>query len=122
MTNGPIEFIGEGDGEHAVPATEFGGADGLIQPESVGGADAHVDLSAAEGAGILARAMGVPLSGGAGGEGFTGVSATGDVIQDPVTWRVLEDDMNSKVVKGAGDGGVADAGLLSKGMWGAEEV
>lgn len=32
MSDGPIEFMGEEAG-HDVPSTEFGGADGLIQPE-----------------------------------------------------------------------------------------
>lgn len=32
MSNGPIEFMGEEPG-HDVPATEYGGDDGLIQPE-----------------------------------------------------------------------------------------
>lgn len=35
MTNGPIEFMGEEPG-HDVPLSEYGGDDGLIQPEQPG--------------------------------------------------------------------------------------
>lgn len=91
MSTGPIDF---GEGEiHEVPSTEFGGADGLIQPErgetlkgdplASGG---HNDdaLTPSELRGIMARTAGVPL---AGVEQRDGISLTGDVVIDPVTGR-----------------------------------
>ena len=98
MSTGPIEFLGESAG-HDVPDTEFGGADGLIQPAredgrfagdpaSKGGHDDDA-LTASELRGILARVAGVPLS---GVEGRDGVSLTGEDVVDPLTGRAVPID------------------------------
>ena len=102
MTVGPIEFLSDSGPPHEVPDTEFGGADGLIQPEkedrlvgspdSSGGHTLESDRREVIGeiAGILARNGMQPLSPSVG---WTGVADTEDVI-DPVTGRVVPVDYN----------------------------
>lgn len=103
MGAGPIEFMGEMPEQH-VPDTEYGGADGLIQPEfpaDAGGAtglEGHT-LDPAEAGNVIARRAAVPLT---RHEGWTG-EVDGDEIVDPVTGRVVPEDMLSGDV--TGDGG-----------------
>jgi hypothetical protein len=102
MTNGPIEFMGEGE-LREVPSTEMGGADGLIQPtddrelrgdpEASGGHDLESDKRQAlsEVSGILRRRAAVPLTGreqlGEVEPGMFGdEEGTGEPV-DPVTGR-----------------------------------
>ena len=97
---GPIEFLSETGAAHDVPATEFGGADRIIQPERAISAsdgteqDAHVDLYQHEAAPALMRAASMPL---VGDEVWTGESATGDVLVDPATLRELPQDVSADV-------------------------
>jgi hypothetical protein len=100
MSQGPIEFL-SGTPVHEVKPTEFGGADGLIQPEKAerlrgdpdasGGhvlsGDAPERQIVSERAQVLMRQATVPLT---GAEQTTGVSATGEDIVDPVTGRALD--------------------------------
>lgn len=99
MSSGPIEFLSDVEG-HDVPATEMGGADGLIQPAKVGEGEfagapeaqgGHSDeaLYEFEKSGIAGRAAGVPL---VVAEQRSGESLTGEVVQDPVTGRTLKPD------------------------------
>lgn len=95
MSQGPIEFLGEGVVQ-SVPSTEYGGADGLIQPSVE-----EVDLKAADGMDIghvpdaseslqiMARRAMVPLD---PITGKTGVEPEPDVV-DPATGRELPADM-----------------------------
>lgn len=101
MSNGPIEFLGE-EPVHEVPRTEFGGADGLIQPEDdtilPGGVEAsgghRLDGDSREVIGersaIMARAAREPVSGEAG---RTGVDPDQTVV-DPVSGRFLADSLS----------------------------
>jgi hypothetical protein len=98
VSTGPIEFIGESAG-HEVPDTEFGGADGLIQPAREDGLfrgdpaarGGHDDdaLTASELRGMVVRRGMVPLD---GVEGRDGVSATGEDVVDPHTGRAVPID------------------------------
>lgn len=85
MTTGPIDF-----GDEPVHATgystEYGGVDGLIQPETIAGKDAHVDLTEQEKRDIAARRGMHPLS---SSEGWTGQVAD-EAIIDPMTGRELD--------------------------------
>lgn len=98
MSNGPIEFLSDGE-VHEFPATEMGGADGLIQPAVVDGAEAHGDealLSVREGAsemrGIMERSA---RRVGSYSEQVTGVSDLGtDEVIDPLTGRAVPVDGN----------------------------
>lgn len=107
MTNGPIEFMGE-ENRPRRPATEFGGEDGLIQPEkpealkgdpAASGGHGPDSLTPSELNGMMARQAGVPL---VGLEQTTGVSASGEVVIDPVTGREvpldrIEDGLSAKL-------------------------
>lgn len=95
MSTGPIEFLDE-EGPRKVPDSEFGGADGLIQParddgtfagspESKGGHDDDA-LTPSELRGMVTRRADVPLS---GVEARDGVSADGELVVDPATGRVV---------------------------------
>jgi hypothetical protein len=100
MSQGPIEFL-SGTVVQEVPDTEFGGADGLIQPDNdtilkgdpdaSGGhklsSDSPDRQIVSERADILGRVAGVPL---VGREQTTGISTTGEDIVDPVTGRALD--------------------------------
>ena len=115
MTNGPIDF-GVG-AVHEVPATEFGGADGLIQPESdvvlkgdpeaSGGHTLESDKRQAlyENAAILTRRAMVALPADVAG---TGVETRwrDDEVVDPVTGRTA--DVGRNVAGGAGKGELSD--------------
>lgn len=85
MTTGPIDF-----GDEPVRATgystPYGGVDGLIQPETIAGKDAHSELTEQEKRDIAARRGSVPLT---PLEGVTGVIAD-EAIIDPVTGRELD--------------------------------
>jgi hypothetical protein len=104
MSNGPIEFLGEGPARE-VPTSEYGGDDGLIQPPPaavgrkarVDGMDLGHELTAAELGGVLGRAASAPL---VGIEQVTGESLTGEIVQDPITGRVVSDDDVNKDVTG----------------------
>lgn len=98
MSNGPIEFMGEEPG-HDVPHSEYGGDDGLIQPEQPGvlrgdpaasGGHMLTDDAGERGivgekAAIAARVAGKPLS---PREQVTGEADDEDLI-DPVTGRSI---------------------------------
>lgn len=110
MTNGPIEFLSDGD-VHDVPATEFGGADGLIQPEqslalkgdpdASGGHSLSEDIPTREAVSdrtaILRRAAQVPLN---SREAWTGVSDSGEDVVDPLTGRELPGDGQARNATG----------------------
>jgi hypothetical protein len=98
MSNGPIEFMGEEAG-HDVPHSEYGGDDGLIQPEQTGvlrgdpaasGGHMLTDDAGERGivgekAGIAARVAMAPLS---SREQMTG-EADDEELVDPVTGRQI---------------------------------
>lgn len=102
MSSGPIEFLSDEPDRH-VPATEYGGADGLIQPEWPGGFEGEGQeghtVNEKESLGIRARRANVPLM---PREGSTG-EVVGDEVVDPVTGRVVPVDLVSGDV--TGDGG-----------------
>jgi hypothetical protein len=85
VTTGPIDF-----GDEPVNATgygtEFGGVDGLIQPERIAGKDAHSELTEQEKRDIAARRGMHALT---PTEGWTGV-VTDPAIIDPMTGRELD--------------------------------
>lgn len=85
MTTGPIDF-GEGEPRATGYSTEMGGVDGLIQPETIAGKDAHVDLTEQEKRDIAARRGMHPLT---PSEGWTGQVAD-EAIIDPMTGRELD--------------------------------
>ena len=96
----PIEDFAVGgiapDLASKVQHTEYGGAAGLIQPElDPAGGDGH-SLEATEVRGVMVRA------GQTVARGIGGVGIDPGVIADPVTGRILTDDMHSDV---EGDGG-----------------
>jgi hypothetical protein len=70
MTSGPIEFLSESPA-HEVPASEYGGADGLIQPSP------H-EMTASEVNSAMARAA------------MSNVVREDDVIVDPHTGLVAD--------------------------------
>jgi hypothetical protein len=76
MSNGPIEFMGEGPA-HEVPASELGGADGLIQPPP------H-EMTASEANAAIMRASLSPVD-------------SGDQVIDPATGRVVD----ARLISGA---------------------
>lgn len=92
MTNGPIEFLSDSEG-HEVPSSEYGGADGLIQPGQVEGRDAHTELTQSEVLGIASRRARVPLV----GREQIGEYNAGEVVADPHTGRGLPPDASSDV-------------------------
>lgn len=98
MSNSPIEFLGEEPG-HDVPATEYGGDDGLIQPEQPGvlrgdpaASGGHVLSEDAGERGIVGEknAVGVraAMANGSLREQVTG-EADDEEIRDPATGRVV---------------------------------
>lgn len=111
MTTGPIEFLSDSGPAREVPSTEFGGADGLIQPandtrlngdpEASGGhtLESGRREESSEVAGIIARDAMRPLS---PTEGWTGVASTEDVV-DPVTGRVAPSTVNKAGGTGVGE-------------------
>jgi hypothetical protein len=98
MSSGPIEFMGATE-DHSVPATEYGGADGLIQPskadtltgapEAEGGHSIMSDDATGERNSVAARVAGAPLS---AREQVTGEADTPDVMFDPETGVQLPAD------------------------------
>lgn len=100
MVQGPIEFLGATEA-HEVPATEFGGEDGLIQPakddtlpgapEAEGGHSIMSDDKQAlsERIGVAARVASKPLS---VREQITGEPDTPDEMFDPHTGVQLPPD------------------------------
>lgn len=84
MTNGPIDF-GDTPVHETGYATEFGGVDGLIQPELIAGKEAHSELTEQEKRDIAARRGMHALT---PTEGWTGVSE--QAIIDPMTGRELD--------------------------------
>lgn len=116
MSTSPIEFLGDAP-VHEVPTTEYGGADGVVQPERAdvlasapeaeGGhrLDADTRRAVSERSVIAGRAARAPL---VGSEQTTGESLTGEVVTDPVSGRVLPEPWADKV-DGDGDGaGLSD--------------
>jgi hypothetical protein len=94
MSNGPIEFLGDVPvSVDQKPATEFGGTAGLIQPESVAGADAHSVLTEEEVRGIARRYGGVPLT---SSQAWTG-EIEDETIVDPATGRVVDEALLEEV-------------------------
>lgn len=110
MSSGPIEFLGESE-PHETPSGEFGGDDGLIQPEkdqvlkgdveASGGhrLDGDKRQAVSERAAVAGRVASAPLS---SREAVTGEADTPDVLIDPKTGRVLPVDWSQDVT---GDGG-----------------
>lgn len=101
MSSGPIEFMGESFRD-IKPASEFGGVDGLLQPDDVGEALADGmkighELTPSERAGVMARRAGVPLS---SREAWTGESDAGEEVWDPATGRMLTQDELGQDVTG----------------------
>lgn len=91
MSSGPIEFLGE---EHRsdMPDTEYGGHEGLIQPEFTNGQEAHTELSASEVARIMVRYGNQPLP--------PGTRSTGELDEpmvDPATGRVIDEAVSEDV-------------------------
>lgn len=112
MTTGPIEFVGDSGPPREVPATEVGGADGLIQPandvplsgdpEASGGHDLESDKADTLGEinAMMARRAMTPLVGreqlGVAEPGMFGdVEGTGEVI-DPATGRAVPASRNQE--------------------------
>lgn len=105
MSGGPIEFLGDRGPAHLVPGTEFGGADGLIQPvrkdgafvgapEAKGGHDLELSddrLVVSEVSGILKRAG---LRVGSLRQQQTGEPDDASMVADPVTGRLAPDSKN----------------------------
>lgn len=85
MTNGPIDF-GDAPVHETGYATEMGGVDGLIQPEMIGPAEAHSELTEQEKRDIAARRGMHALT---PTEGWTGEVADERII-DPMTGRELD--------------------------------
>ena len=77
MPTGPIEFMGERPVQFT-PPSEYGGADGLIQPEP------HVVTPSEANAAIVRAGM------------ADGLDAFGEVIVDPASGRVVPDDLNRR--------------------------
>jgi hypothetical protein len=75
MSNGPIEWMGEHPAQ-VTPASEYGGASGLIQPEP------H-PLTASEASNALMRAA-------------MYTDDDGDLVVDPFTGRIVPPDMNAQ--------------------------
>lgn len=119
MSQSPIEFLGEEPG-HDVPDSEYGGADGLIQPAlpdprgasggpMLPGHDDDALMATREGAGemlgMMARRANVPLG---SMEAVTGIAGAGNAgpggeVLDPETGRVVPVDANKTGGKGAGE-------------------
>lgn len=86
---GPIEFASDGPRDQKGP-TEFGGVAGLIQPELVGGADAHIEMTASEKRGVLVRGQAPKVYDELGLFEF---DEAADAV-DPVTGRVVDPEWN----------------------------
>lgn len=103
MSDGPIEFLSD-EPVRKVGDTEFGGRDGLIQPEldPLGG-PGH-ELDAGEIRGVMARAGSAPLDDVAGRSGVANGSTPGGgtdgTVVDPVTGRSVGPDKNQDVTNG----------------------
>jgi|JI10StandDraft_1071094.scaffolds.fasta_scaffold68700_6 hypothetical protein len=74
MSNGPIEFMGESPDQH-VPASDYGGADGLIQPPP------H-RMTASEANAAIVRA------------GMYGDTLDDGIVVDPATGHVVPPELN----------------------------
>jgi len=74
MTNGPIEFLGNGP-RHKTPSSQYGGADGLVQPLP------HT-MTASEANAAIMRAAMSPVD-------------SGEAIIDPLTGRAVDPDLLS---------------------------
>ena len=85
MSSGPIDF-GEEEERATGYSTEFGGVDGLIQPEEIAGEEAHSVLTESEKTNIASRRGSHMLS---SHEAWTGEPDEVE-ITDPVTGRVLD--------------------------------
>lgn len=106
MTNGPIEFLSDREA-HEVPDSEFGGADGIIQPRrdepvpaapEVEGGHSDEALYQHELNSMAARIAKQPLS---ARESLTGEPDTPDIMFDPASGRQLpvqwsEDGLGAK--------------------------
>jgi hypothetical protein len=111
MSSGPIEFLSDGE-VHRTDPGEYGGADGLIQPENStllrgdpeasGGhtLDSDKRLQVSENRGIMTRRAMEPLPDSVGS---TGVETRwgDDEIVDPVTGRTVAVPINKKGSGGA---------------------
>jgi hypothetical protein len=105
MSNSPIEFMGEEPG-HDVPLSEYGGDDGLIQPEqgavllgapvASGGHMLKGDdrQMISEKNNIMMRAASEPLP---PSEGKSGIPDNPGIIDDPETGRRLPSDASVAV-------------------------
>lgn len=124
VTQGPIEFLSDSGPAHEVPSTEFGGADGLIQPtndvtlsgdpEASGGHTLEGGTREEQGevAGIMARRALAPVdvvNGVVLGD-VDGTLSQADPV-DPVTGRVAPPTINKASAGGVGRTG--NAGELS---------
>lgn len=74
MMNGPIEFMGERP-DHRVPASDYGGADGLIQP-------APHRMTPSEANAAIVRA------------GMYGDLMDDGIVTDPATGRIVPPALN----------------------------
>lgn len=116
MSQSPIEFLGE-EPAHELPSTEFGGADGLIQPlvppvRGLNALEGHGDeafLGTREGVGelnsMIMRRGSTPLD---PTEAWTGVASAasmgpGGEVMDPETGRLVPVDGNKPGGAGAGE-------------------
>lgn len=75
MTNGPIEYLGERS-DQRVPISDYGGADGLIQPPP------HA-MTAGEANAAIVRA------------GMYGDELDDGIVVDPATSRVVPPELNT---------------------------
>lgn len=112
MSSGPIEFLGEGPA-HETPPGEFGGNDGLIQPEkpevltgdeAASGGHRWYDgierETVAERSSVVARYAGQPLSASAA---ISGEDEDAGKVTDPIT-GVSHDAADLSTAGGAGAG------------------
>lgn len=93
LVAGPIDFASDGPRDDKGP-TEFGGVAGLIQPDVVGGVDAHIEMSADEKRGVLVRAQAPRVYGTI--EDVPDVyviDGEADAV-DPVSGRVVDPEWN----------------------------
>jgi hypothetical protein len=103
MSNGPIEFLGE-EFREVLPATEYGGIEGLIQGDSgllsaADGMPIRHDLTAGEIRGIMTRAAGVPVD--INDRNQKEMEALLSLeVRDPHTGRALDPDDKNKDVTG----------------------
>jgi hypothetical protein len=104
MSSGPIEFMGEPE-DRTVPATEYGGGDGLIQGDSGvlargDGMPLKHELDASEIRDVMTRRANVPIEVTVANEREVMAAMDAEGIVDPVTGRALSDDDKNVDVTG----------------------